>query len=144
MANRHTLHISKLEDFKKWLVKDGWEIEEPKGIYEVLRARKLGRKNPLIIYTKSDAKEHLSLMDRDSSVVGAFLRDCKKPKTNADRIRAMSDEELANILVQDIPCKICVYWAKEISSCNAPFGFICTKGYAAALIQKWLQSEVEE
>lgn len=28
MANRCTLHISKLEDFKTWLVKDGWEIEE--------------------------------------------------------------------------------------------------------------------
>ena len=98
MANRHTLHISKLEDFKKWLVKDGWEIEEPKGIYEVLRARKAGKKNPLIVYTKADAKEHLSLMDRDSGVVGAFLRDCKKPKTNADRIRSFSDEELADFI----------------------------------------------
>ena len=98
MANRHTLHISKLEDFKKWLVKDGWEIEEPNGIYEVLRARKAGKKNPLIVYTKADAKEHLSLMDRDSGVVGAFLRDCKKPKTNADRIRSFSDEELADFI----------------------------------------------
>ena len=100
MANRHTLHISKLEDFKEWLVKDGWEIEEPKGVWEVLRARKSGRKNPLIVYRKADAKEHLSLMDRDSGVVGAFLRDCKKPKTNADRIRSMSDEELAELFYQ--------------------------------------------
>ena len=95
MANRHTLHISKLEDFKNWLVKEGWEIEEPNGIYEVLRARKQGRQNPIIVYTQADAKEHLSVMDRDSGVVGAFLRDCKKPKTNADRIRAMTDKELA-------------------------------------------------
>ena len=65
-------------------------------------------------------------------------------QTWGNKIRSMSDEELANILVQDIPCKICEYWSKEISSCNAPFGFMCTKGYAAALIQKWLQSEVEE
>ena len=101
MANRHTLHISKLEDFKKWLVKDGWEIEEPKGIYEVLRARKYGRQNPLIVYTKADVKEHLSVMDRDSGVIGAFLRDCRKPKTNADRIRSMSDDELAEFL-----CKV--------------------------------------
>ena len=84
MANRYMLHISKLEDFKDWLVKDGWEIEQPKGTYEVLRARKSGRKNPLIVYTKADAKEHLSLMDRDSGVVGAFLRDCKNTKTNSD------------------------------------------------------------
>ena len=102
MANRHTLHISKLEDFKKWLVKDGWEIEEPKGIYEVLRARKYGRQNPLIVYTKADAKEHLSIMDRDSGVIGAFLRDCRKPKTNSDHIRSMSDEEFAEFFENEI------------------------------------------
>lgn len=126
MANRHTLHISKLEDFKKWLVKDGWEIEEPKGIYEVLRARKQGRQNPLIVYTKADAKEHLSVMDRDSGVVGAFLRDCKKPKTNADRIRAMTDKELAEwfFTVTDDVLNGSI-WSKD--------GWI-----------KYLQSEVEE
>lgn len=31
-----------------------------------------------------DAKEHLSVMDRDSGVIGAYLRDSKKPKTNFD------------------------------------------------------------
>lgn len=99
MANRHTLHINKLEDFKKWLIKDGWEMETPKGLYEVLRARKYGRNNPLIVYGKADAKEHLSIMDRDSGVIGAFLRDYKKLLTNADRIRSMSDEELEEFLV---------------------------------------------
>ena len=98
MADRHRLHISKLDDFKEWLIKDGWDIEEPKGTWEVLRARKSGRNNPLIVYTKMDAKEHLSVMDRDSGVIGAFLRDSKKPKTNADVIRSMSDEELAEFL----------------------------------------------
>ena len=102
MANRHTLHISKLEDFKKWLVKDGWEIEEPKGIYEVLRARKYGRQNPLIVYTKADVKEHLSVMDRDSGVIGAFLKDCRKPKTKGDHFRSMSDEELAEFFENEI------------------------------------------
>ena len=136
MANRHTLHISKLEDFKNWLVKEGWEIEEPKGIYEVLRARKPGRQNPLIIYTKADAKEHLSIMDRDSGVIGAFLRDCRKPKTNADRIRAMSDEELAEFIEQ----------VSTDSMETISFG---TKEYEEIWEHKetalqWLQSEVEE
>ena len=136
MANRHTLHISKLEDFKKWLEKDGWEIEEPKGIYEVLRARKQGRQNPLIVYTKADAKEHLSIMDRDSGVIGAFLRDCRKPKTNADRIRAMSDEELAEFIEQ----------VSTDSMETISFG---TKEYEEIWEHKetalhWLQSEVEE
>lgn len=74
MADRRTLHINKLEDFKKWLVKDGWRIEEPKGIYEVLRARKPGRQHLLLIYKKDSAKEHLSFMDRDAGVIRAFLQ----------------------------------------------------------------------
>lgn len=72
------------------------------------------------------------------------LENNYKPKqTNADRIRSMTDEELAKTLTDDIPCKMCGYWSKEISSCNAPFSFLCTKGYAEALILQWLQSEAE-
>lgn len=77
MADRRRLHISKLDDFKKWLTTDGWNIEEPKGTYEVLRARKAGRKNPLIVFQKTDAREHLSVMDRDSGIIGAYLKDCR-------------------------------------------------------------------
>ena len=130
MANRHTLHISKLEDFKEWLVKDGWEIEETKGIWEVLRARKSGRQNPLMVYRKEDAKEHLSIMDRDSDVVGAFLRDCKKTKTNAERIRSMSDEELAEFL-KDV--KADYQWTNP----DYP-----SEDDSGAWVE-WLQSEVE-
>ena len=43
MADRYRLHKSKLEDFKNWLINDGWTIENPKGTWEVLRARKGGR-----------------------------------------------------------------------------------------------------
>ena len=131
MANRHMFHISKLEDFKDWLVKDGWKIEEPKGIYEVLRARNAGRKNPLIVYTKADAKEHLSLMDRDSGVVGAFLRDCKKSMTNADRIHSMSYEELAEFLKN---VKADYQWVNP----DYP-----SEDDSGAWVE-WLQSEVEE
>lgn len=133
MVNRHTLHISKLEDFKKWLVKDRWEIEEPKETYEVLRARKNGRSNPLIVYRKADAKEHLSVMDRDSGVIGAFLRDCRKPKTNADRIRSMSDEELAMNMMCPNENGLGEIECDKSDNCNC---------YACIL--KWLQSEVEE
>ena len=82
MADRRTLHINKLEDFISWLIEDGWEIEEVRGDYEVLRARKSGRKHPLIVYTKLESKEkpHLSLMDRDIGVVMAYLRDRKEKK----------------------------------------------------------------
>lgn len=98
MAKRNVLHISKLENLKKWLVKDGWQLLPlSNNHYEVLRAGKAGRQNPLVIYS-AKSSEHLSFADRDMPVIGAFLRDQKKPQTNADRIRSMTDEQLAEWL----------------------------------------------
>mgnify|MGYP000921988530 FL=1 len=95
MAKRNVLHISKLEDLKKWLVGDGWDLLPlSNNPYEVLRASKAGNQNPLIIYL-GKSSEHLSFADRNMPVIGAFLRDKKKPQTNADRIRSMTDDELA-------------------------------------------------
>mgnify|MGYP000669967993 FL=1 len=95
MAKRNVLHISKLEDLKKWLVGDGWELLSlSNNPYEVLRASKAGKQNPLIIYL-GKSSEHLSFADRNMPVIGAFLRDKKKPQTDADRIRSMTDDELA-------------------------------------------------
>ena len=95
MANRNTLHISKLESFKNWLIKDGWEILPlSKNPYEVLRASKMGISNPLIVYS-GKSKEHLSFANEWLPVVEAFLHK----KTNADKIRAMSDEELAEFII---------------------------------------------
>ena len=93
MAKRNVLHISKLENLKKWLVKDGWQLLPlSNNHYEVLRASKAGKQNPLVIYS-AKSSEHLSFADRDMPVIGAFLRDQKKPQTNADRIRSMTDED---------------------------------------------------
>ena len=139
MTDRSRLHITKLEDFKEWLIKDGWVIEEPKGTWEVLRARKENRRNPLIIYFKMNAKEHLSVMDRDSGVIGAFLRNYKKPQTNADRIRSMGDEELADYIfgvsVGNAPCVLC---SEECDFCEL------TDEECKAKTLAWLQSEVKE
>lgn len=72
MANRHTLHKSKLTTFRDWLISDGWKIEDTKGFYEVLRAKK--GKRVLIVYERFDMKEHYSLADRDCPIVRQFLR----------------------------------------------------------------------
>lgn len=133
MANRCSLHMSHVEEFKKWLIKDGWKIEEPKGFYEVLRARKDGKQRPLIVYKKLDAKEHLSVDDRDIGIVGAFLRDMKKTKTNADRIRSMSDEELAEWLSSYIPCRTCPI--EDDCEDDIPCNWV---------ILEWLKKEVED
>jgi hypothetical protein len=79
MANRHTLAITKIDDFRDWLIKDGWEIKPvTECSCEVLRATKTGRRHPLIIYKRNNAKEHLSVLDRDMGVIKAYMRDARK------------------------------------------------------------------
>lgn len=78
MANRALLHRSKIEDFKSWLQADGWQIEQPKGIYEVVRATK-GTRKPLIVYTRDNkGNEHITVQSRDEGVVRAYIRDRRR------------------------------------------------------------------
>lgn len=82
MANRNTLAISKIDDFKNWLVNDGWILQETKGICEALRATKQGKKYPLIIYRRNETDsgtdlKHLTVLDRDLYVVKEYLRSRK-------------------------------------------------------------------
>ena len=141
MAKRNVLHISKLEDLKKWMVKDGWELLQlSNNPYEVLRASKAGRPNPLIIYS-GKSSEHISFADRDMPVIGAFLRDQKKPQTNADRIRSMTDEELAEFL--PIACNfICQPTEECIRNTVTNHCGECERTEECAM--KWLRAESEE
>ena len=70
---------------------------------------------------------------------------CRNPKTNADRIRAMSDEELAEFLLNgtDNPMyekneDVCDY-CEKCDDENA----LCSEDGCKNAIVKWLQSEVE-
>lgn len=97
MASRELLHASKLNDFEKWIEEQGYMIlPTSKNPYEVLRAKK--DKDTVIIYRKKDSKEHLSVMDKDYSLIRRFINESKK-QTNADRIRCMNDEELAFVVM---------------------------------------------
>lgn len=132
MAKRNVLHISKLENLKKWLVKDGWQLLPlSNNHYEVLRAGKAGRQNPLVIYS-AKSSEHLSFADKDMPVIGAFLRDQKKPQTNADRIRSMTDEDLAEVLfgscIEHMGVEECSHSEEACKSC----------------VLEWLWEESEE
>nr|DAS65604.1 MAG TPA: hypothetical protein [Caudoviricetes sp.] len=73
LANRHTLHLSHLPAFKSWLQDTGWIIEPTKGLFEVLRARRPGRKTLLILYARMDATQHCTVFDRDMPVIRQFL-----------------------------------------------------------------------
>ena len=67
-------------------------------------------------------------------------RICEKPKTNADRIRSFSDEELAGSRVD----RIDFYTKSDIPEYIGDFAGIANSiEEAIALEIKWLQSEVE-
>lgn len=89
MAVRNILHIDKLEAFEEFLRFEGYMILPlSKNPYEVLRAKK-GR-DTVIVYRRSEAKEHLSIMDKDYKLVEKFL-ECWKGKDLRD---VLIEEEL--------------------------------------------------
>lgn len=60
--------------------------------------------------------------------------------TNAERIRNMTDEELAEFLAELNACEKCKY----DSSMGCLFENPCTKSFAEAMALEWLKAEVEE
>lgn len=62
-----------------------------------------------------------------------------KKQTNADKIRSMNDEELAEFLEQFEVCSHCEYSDKERCTFENP----CVHEFATAMALKWLQSEAE-
>ncbi len=62
-----------------------------------------------------------------------------KRMTNADRIRNMSDEELAEFLEGFTVCDHCEYYKNERCAMENP----CVHAFAEAMAFKWLQAEVE-
>jgi len=73
MAARALLHKNRLNDLETFLENKGYMIlATSKNPYEVLRARK--EKDTVIIYCKSSAKEHLSVMDKDYNLIREFIK----------------------------------------------------------------------
>ena len=76
MADRALLHRSKIEEFKTWLQAGGWTLEDPKGYFEIIRARKPGRSKPLIIFTTDNkGSDHITVPNNDIAVVRAFIKE---------------------------------------------------------------------
>ena len=142
MATRSILHINKLQEFEDFLETKGYMIvATSKNPYEVLRAQKDG--DTVIVYQKKGAKEHLSTMDKDYHLVREFIKSQRK-QSNAQRIRNMTDGELAKFLSEFSACKVCEHYNKEADRCYADSGFVCVKEYAQAIIGDWLKQPVEE
>lgn len=140
MATRNILHISKLQEFEDFLETKGYMIvATSKNPYEVLRAQKDG--DTVIIYKKKDAKEHLSTMDKDYHLVREFIKSQRK-QSNADRIRSMTDEELAKF-IESVQC-YSHGWCEKCSSLNGDYCKGIRVNEPDADILDWLKQPVEE
>jgi hypothetical protein len=75
MANRNTLAISKLGEFKEWIIEQGLKPLKTKGIYEVLRWKsdEKGEAMP-VIFQKDVAKVHLTCNKSAERFVKAWFR----------------------------------------------------------------------
>lgn len=140
MATRNIRHISKLQEFEDFLETKGYMIvATSKNPYEILRAQKDG--DTVIVYQKKDEKEHLSTIDKDYRLVREFIKSQRK-RSNAQRIRNMTDEELAKFLSEFSACCVCEYYNEGFYRCDTEF--TCVKGYAEAIIRDWLNKPAED
>lgn len=81
MRTRALLHRNKLEDFKKWLLANGYEYKENQGTYEILRWKgKAGQPIPMI-YDR-DRGDHLTASNSAYSFVRRFIRQRKEAAKN--------------------------------------------------------------
>ena len=71
---------------------------------------------------------------------GVNVKDHYKPRSNADHIRSMSDEELADFLEEFAVCTHCKYNDEDRCTFENP----CSHGFAGAIAYEWLKSEAKE
>ena len=90
---------------------------------------------PTMEITVTDLR-YIANMNVERCRAEAELRNLQYVKTNADRIRNMTDEELA----ETIPCPHMVNWEKgNYDTCVHPNG----KDGCKKCILEWLRSEIE-
>ena len=83
-----------------------------------------------------DELRYIASMHVDKCRAEAELRKLKNkryPRTNADRIRSMSDEELVEFFLEKMDC----------AACPASEDVACEHDRCLEYIKEWLQSEVE-
>ena len=95
----------------------------------------------------SDNEYHIGYGSYKLEYVFEWLEQCfeiVEKNTNADKIRNMTDEELAKFLVDFNECEVCGQFDKNSGKCNDLSKFICTKGYRELVAYEWLKQPVED
>ena len=70
------LHVSKLEDFKKWLRENKIPFRNGKGEWQVIQV-KTAKYGWQVVYRRKEMPEHFSLNARLVSTVEKFIRSSK-------------------------------------------------------------------
>lgn len=84
MKNRLTVRHGMLPDLKAYLKQSGWKLEEPVGVYEVLRARNPSYPRPLLIYDRAERGCGYSVDERDMRVYKGWRKNRKKRGIDPD------------------------------------------------------------
>lgn len=92
MKNHISIKHGMLPDFKEYLQRNGWKAEEPKGKYEVLRARKQGYPRPLLVHDRERGCGY-SVDERDIKVYTNYRRD--REKRGLDGYFSSNEERIA-------------------------------------------------
>lgn len=72
-TSRNRLHQNKLQAFADFCNEQGWSHVPLKSPFEVLRMRNPGVRDPLIVYKRLEAKEHLTTHGPADAMVSLFL-----------------------------------------------------------------------
>lgn len=81
MPERSRLHHTHLAAFIAFCEARGWESEPVKGPYERLRMRHPEKREPLLVHTRQDAREHLSVWGHSLTLTTAFLAQSHARRT---------------------------------------------------------------
>ena len=96
-------------------------------------------KGEAIYYVETDRDENSVTVERRKGICRTCNGSGVKPQTHADRIRAMSDEELADAWMKDVAvCHRCVY--TEECECDE---YVTIEKCKEGLL-KWLKQPVED
>jgi len=84
--SHHRLHIKKLEEFATYCEQHGWERQQVKGDYEVLRMRHPDWKAPLIVHARHNSSSgteliHLTTRGNSEAMVSRYVRDKQRTKS---------------------------------------------------------------
>lgn len=77
MANKYALALSDVQEFKSWLMQNGWCIEKIKGENEIVRMTSDKHEKPLVIYKQTKESIFASVPDMWYDVINAFYTERK-------------------------------------------------------------------